>query len=192
MSEKYHYEPGAIHNDHHKEINIGSVPQEALNDMIRHFFKDDAVDAEYEEVADDAPAEQAHPSEDKSQKEGLNYFAPGKNLKMLLSESWFKELRTDERYDTAWTEGFIDALMASEWRDEIARDWSVNGIRNKRNQIKGHVVGLLKDAQVLKGSYDSIAREAGVTDEARLFARYMSDGKKQRYADWVKDYIAKG
>ena len=49
-SEKYHYEPGAIHNDHHKEVNIGQVPERVLNDLIRNFFKDDAEDAEYEEV----------------------------------------------------------------------------------------------------------------------------------------------
>lgn len=49
-SEKYHYEPGAIHNDHHKEINIGSVPERAIGDIIKNFFKDDAEDVEYEEV----------------------------------------------------------------------------------------------------------------------------------------------
>ena len=49
-SEKYHNEPGAIHNDHHKEVNIGQVPERVLNDLIRNFFKDDAEDAEYEEV----------------------------------------------------------------------------------------------------------------------------------------------
>lgn len=50
MSEKYHYEPGAIHNDHHKEINIGSVPKQAIGDIIKNFFKDDVEDAEYEEL----------------------------------------------------------------------------------------------------------------------------------------------
>ena len=49
-SDKYHYEPGAIHNDHHKEINIGSVPERAIGDIIKNFFKDDVEDAEYEEV----------------------------------------------------------------------------------------------------------------------------------------------
>ena len=49
-SEKYHYEPGAIHNDHHQEINIGSVSEKALGDILKRFFKDDAEDAEYEEV----------------------------------------------------------------------------------------------------------------------------------------------
>ena len=44
-SEKYHYEPGAIHNDHHKEINIGTVSEKALSDILRSFLKDDAEDA---------------------------------------------------------------------------------------------------------------------------------------------------
>lgn len=57
-SEKYHYEPGAIHNDHHKEINIGSVPERAIGDIIKNFFKDDAEDAEYEEVRKDDKVEQ--------------------------------------------------------------------------------------------------------------------------------------
>lgn len=46
-SEKYHYEPGAIHNDYHKEINIGSVPERAFNEIVKNFFKDDADDAVY-------------------------------------------------------------------------------------------------------------------------------------------------
>ena len=65
-SEKYHYEPGAIHNDHHKEVNIGQVPERVLNDLIRNFFKDDAEEAEVvEEIVDDgtpAPEGKAEPS----------------------------------------------------------------------------------------------------------------------------------
>lgn len=65
-SEKYHYEPGAIHNDHHKEVNIGQVPERVLNDLIRNFFKDDAEEAEVvEEIVDDgtpAPDGKAEPS----------------------------------------------------------------------------------------------------------------------------------
>lgn len=60
-SEKYHYEPGAIHNDHHKEVNIGQVPERVLNDLIRNFFKDDAEDAEYEEVTTPEVAQQEVP-----------------------------------------------------------------------------------------------------------------------------------
>ena len=51
-NEKYHYEPGAIHNDHHKEINIGTVSERSLSDILSRFLKDDAEDAEYEEVKD--------------------------------------------------------------------------------------------------------------------------------------------
>ena len=46
MSEKYHYESGAIHHDHHKEINIGSVSAQSLETLIKAFFKDDAEEAE--------------------------------------------------------------------------------------------------------------------------------------------------
>ena len=60
-SVKYHYEPGAIHNDHHKEVNIGQVPERVLNDLIRNFFKDDAEDAEYEEVTTPEVAQQEVP-----------------------------------------------------------------------------------------------------------------------------------
>lgn len=58
-NEKYHYEPGAVHNDHHKEINIGSVSEKALGDILRHFLKDDAEDTAFEEVRDDEPANAA-------------------------------------------------------------------------------------------------------------------------------------
>ena len=45
MGEKYHYESGAIHHDHHKEINIGTVSEKALGALLKDFFKDDAEDA---------------------------------------------------------------------------------------------------------------------------------------------------
>ena len=119
----------------------------------------------------------------------LNFFAPTKNLMELLKEVWFKEVRTSGKYNEQWTDGFISALMTTEWKDDIARDWAIKGKRNKRNQIKGHIVGLLADGDVLKGSYDSIAAKVGVTDEPRSFSRYMGEGKNQPYAEWVKNYI---
>lgn len=123
------------------------------------------------------------------EKDTLNYFAPSKNLKELLKETWFKEVRTCGKYDDQWTDGLISSLMTTEWKDGIARDWAIKGKRNKRNQIKGHIVGLLADGDVLKGSYDSIAAKVGVTDEPRSFSRYMGEGKNQPYAEWVKNYI---
>lgn len=119
----------------------------------------------------------------------LNYFAPTKILQEMLKEDWFEEVRSKVDYDEQWTDAFIDALMASEWKDAIATDWSINGKRNKRTQIKGYVVGLLTDAGVLKGSYDAIARRIDPTDETRRFSRYMSQGKRQKYAEWVMEYV---
>ena len=119
----------------------------------------------------------------------LNYYAPTKNLQELLKQAWFKEQRTDAAYNEKWTDGFVSALMASEWKDGIAQDWAIQGKRTKVNQIKGHILGLLVDNGVQKGSYDSIAAKVALTDDPRSFSRYMSEGKKQPYADWVKDYV---
>ena len=122
--------------------------------------------------------------------EPLNYFAPTKNLQELLRQPWFKALRTDARFDQQWTDDFISALMASEFKDGIAQDWAIQGKRRKVTQIKGYIVGLLSDAGVLKGSYDSIAAKIGLTDDPRSFSRYMSQGKKQPFAEWVSDYVS--
>lgn len=45
-NEKYHYEPGAIHNDHHKEINIESVTASSLKELARNFLGDDVEEAD--------------------------------------------------------------------------------------------------------------------------------------------------
>ena len=80
--------------------------------------------------------------------------------------------------------------METEWKDGIARDWVVEGKRNKVTQIKGYIVGLLVDNDVLKGNYDSIAAEIeGLRVKPRTFSRYMGEGSRQPYADGVKDYI---
>ena len=122
-------------------------------------------------------------------KEQLYFFAPKKNLQELLKGKWFAKVRSNPEFDVAWTDGFIEALIASEYGKEITRQWMVDGVRNKRNLLKGYVVGLLKDAGVLKGSYNNIAKKMG-TKEYRTFSKYMGDGKKQPYADWVKDYVS--
>ena len=122
--------------------------------------------------------------------EPLNYFAPTKNLQELLRQPWFKALRTHERYNQQWTDDFVSALMASEYKDGIAQDWAIQGKRRKVTQIKGYIVGLLSDAGVLKGSYDSIAAHIGLTDDPRSFSRYMGLGKKQPFAEWISDYVS--
>jgi len=126
------------------------------------------------------------------EKAGLNHFAPMKLLQEMLKGEWFKEMRSDERYDSGWTDQFVSALMASEWGDEIARDWAFDGARNRRMMVRAYVVGLLKDAGVLKGSYDAIAKTMGIMEKPRMFSRYMGNGKKQGYAEWVLNYAEGG
>ena len=127
-----------------------------------------------------------------SQQEGsedvLNYFAPKKNLKMLLSEEWFGMLTTDDKkYDAAWTEGFINALMGSCWREHIASEWAV---KDKRLTLKCMIIGVLKDAGVLKGSYNAIAKLLDMDDEnPATLAKYMGLGKKQGFALWIEEYV---
>ena len=118
----------------------------------------------------------------------LNYFAPAKNLKVLLTEEWFGMLTADEkRFTTKWLHGFVDALMASEWRDQIASDWAV---ADKRLGLKCMIIGLLKDAGVIRGSYNSIAKLLDMDNEKpATLAKYMGMGKKQPYAEWIADYV---
>lgn len=118
----------------------------------------------------------------------LNYFAPEKNLKVLLSEEWFEIHRTDKRYDHRWTNDFVNALMASEYREYIAEEW---GKYKRQDYIRGCVLGLLKEGGVIKGSLDSIARSAGVCENFRTFSKYMGQCRQEPFAPWVQDYINK-
>lgn len=191
MSDIYHYEEGAIHYDHKRVIHINTLGGADVGKLIGAFLKDDIEDAEIVEDAggDVPPTAPEEPEE-------LNYFAPTNSLQRLFKQPWFAEVRTSERYDAAWTDAFVEALMGSEQGEQIARDWAVQGKRERKAQVKGHVVGLLKDAGVLKGSYGSIAKKVGVIvneeskkDPYKTFADYLARGKKQPFAEWVKEYV---
>ena len=79
--------------------------------------------------------------------------------------------------------------MSSDYGTQIAQDWNAKGKRNKCTQIKGYVIGLLKEAKVLKGGYDTIAAKINIDVNTRTFGKYMGKGKGQPYAQWVKDYV---
>lgn len=170
-----------------KVVNYGasdgrqSWSQQEAEELVREF-------AEFEEVMAGPSCQEPAPKAEQQQA-GLNYFAPKKVLKELLRGRWFRELRTSDEYDEQWTDRLIDALMASEWRDQIASDWAGQGRRSKANKTKGCVVGLLIDNGVLRGSYDSVAGKVSATDNARTFARYMGEGKRQVYARWFAEAV---
>ena len=53
MSEKYKYESGAIHLDHHKELHLAKVNSADVKDLIRDFFERDVEDVDvFEEISD--------------------------------------------------------------------------------------------------------------------------------------------
>ena len=149
------------------------------NAFLRYMHKISLAQQEYQK-------QQA--TQQEAPESALNYFAPTKNLKVLLTEEWFGMLTTDEKRFTAkWIHGFVDALMASEWREQIAADWAVT---DKRLGLKCMIVGMLKDAGVIRGSYNSIAKLLDMDGEnPATLAKYMGMGKKQPFAEWITSYV---
>ena len=126
-----------------------------------------------------------------AEKEEKNYFAPKKNLQRLLKEDWFKEWRANDKYTAKWTDGLVEALMESEWKDLIADEWSE---KKKRLMLKCKIIGVLKDAGVLRGSYNQLSKvlpDKGGKKAASL-AEYMGKGKHEPYADWITAYVNNG
>lgn len=145
----------------------------------------------------DKPRLQGSPAsphnQERQRDDSLNYFAPRKNLQMMLCEEWFDKVSTDKKmYTRAWRETLVLELMKSEHGDYIARKWSD---KTQRLQIKGHVVGALKEAGVLKGSDLAVARaylgkeEKDLSKEVKTFAKYMGDSRHEPYFEWVAEYV---
>ncbi len=129
----------------------------------------------------------------------LNYFAPKKNLQKMLQGEWFVQVcACANEYNNVWTDKFIADLMDSEHGEYLALKWSS---RDQRLMIKGHVTGLLSEAGVIKGSNLAVARAyLGVSAKSRdkdrirevtTFAKYMGNGRREPYADWIMAYVGK-
>ena len=128
---------------------------------------------------------------DPESKPDLNYFAPKKNLQVMLCEDWFDKVCADKKkFTTAWREKFVADLMASEYRDKIAEDWAKP---DQRLQIKGRVIGALIAAGVINKKALAVARtyynNNENTAEVKTLAKYMGDSRKEFYTDWIKEYV---
>lgn len=150
------------------------------------------IDAECEEIVD---VEVDNGSNSDNSK--LNFFAPKKVLKEMLLEDWFNSVCTNkELYHKEWREKLIDDFMESEHRLYIAKQWQH---ADKWLTIKGQFVGALVWVGILRGSNLAIARTIlGISHntrndeekkEAKTFAKYMGQGNKEPYADWIKAYV---
>ena len=153
--------------------------------LLKYLHKIDMVQQERQKLL----AAQAEREMHRSESGQLNYFAPSKILKMLLCQEWFSMLTIDDkRYNQKWVHGFVDALMASEWREQIAGDWAV---REKRLMLQCMIIGALKDAGVIKGSYSAIAKLLDIDGEnPATLAKYIGMGKKQPFAEWINNYVS--
>ena len=159
----------------------------ATDPKIAHFLKD------MEKY--DKPRLQGSPASEhnrqKTDTAGLNYFAPMKNLQVMLCKEWFDKVSADKRkYTTAWREKFVADLMASEYRDKIAENWVKS---DQRLQIKGRMIGALIAADVINKKALAVARTYyninENTSEVKTLAKYMGDSRKEYYTDWIVDYV---
>ena len=151
----------------------------ATDPKIAHFLKD------MEKY--DKPRLQGSPASEhnrqKTDTAGLNYFAPMKNLQVMLCKEWFDKVSADKRkYTTAWREKFVADLMASEYRDKIAENWAKS---DQRLQIKGRMIGALIAADVINKKALAVARTYyninENTSEVKTLAKYMGDSRKEYY-----------
>lgn len=187
------YENGMIDFSHNERLGKHIINHHVEPSVVNTFFqKMELIKMVQEDICRFETPKTTNVSDEAKTdpKADLNYFQPTRHLKDLLKQDWFKQLRSNEKYDETWTDTFVEALMASEWKDDIARDWAVKGRREKKNQIKGYVIGLLVKEGVLKGTYDKVAEQVGLMDNSRTFSRYMSEGGNQPYAEWVNSYLS--
>ncbi|MBR4730380.1 MAG: hypothetical protein IK075_09020 [Prevotella sp.] len=120
--------------------------------------------------------------------EGSRYFAIYINLLKMFEKPWFKEFRSDKKYNLEWIERFLNDLLRSEWRDAIADEWQKPG---KVLSVQGNIIGCLIKADVINGSDLSVASAIinGTDRENKTFATYMGRGKREPYCDWICKYI---
>jgi hypothetical protein len=106
--------------------------------------------------------------------EGTNYFAIYINLLKMFEEPWFKEFRSDKKYSLKWIEKFLDNLLRSEWRDEIADEWisqikasanySIENILEAERNTEFGRVGLFDEDEILIKIEKKLDKGEGVSD----------------------------
>ena len=116
------------------------------------------------------------------------------SLTRLMQQAWFKEFRTDPKYDHAWIEKFVSDLLASEHQQELLTIWQD---ADKRLTLKGNIIGCLRMAGVIDGSDLGIATALlnGTVRENKTFASYMGLGKKMichknsNFCSWIYEHV---
>jgi hypothetical protein len=126
-------------------------------------------------------------------------------LKLFLREAWFDKFSTDrKRFTSEWRDRFVNALIESDYGEAIIVDFT-NETRDKRQIVKGAIVGCLKAAGVFAESDLSMARailypqgskqavgheeEAERKKKSKTLSSYIGREKKQKYYYWVLEWV---
>ena len=90
-------------------------------------------------------------------------------------------------------EEFLNDLLRSEWRDEIADEWRKP---DKKKTVLGYIIGCLITSGVLNGSDSAIASAMvkyikfdNKEIDGKAFATYFGKGRKTGYFDWICEYV---
>ena len=163
----------------------GKLKPEKKDELFKLYYKLQFI---HQDMVRIKPELEQYLMEDNGSIEGTRYFGIGKSITLLLTKDWFNAMRTEKKYNAAWIERFVNALLLSEWRDDIADDWKK---QDKRISVLGYIIGCLISAGVLKDNDAAIASAVvkHIHFKDRSFGVYIGRGKKKPYCEWVCDYV---
>ena len=101
---------------------------------------------------------------------------------------WFKDVRTDSKYDEAWIENFLYRFLDSEEGRQFVQLWRYE---RKRPKLKAILIGSLRSAGVIDDSYANLGRAIMKADKRtnKSFATYMSEWANYPFMSWVIDEL---
>lgn len=153
----------------------------------------------FSEADNDTPTETAPPAPN------LDSIDVRAELKLFLREAWFDKFSTNKkRFTTEWRDRFVNALIESEYGEAIITDFT-NETHDRRQIVKGAIVGCLKAAGVFTESDLSMARtilypqgsrqpigheeEVERKKKSKTLSSYIGREKQQKYYYWVLDWV---
>ena len=117
-----------------------------------------------------------------------HYFAIVKEMMDLFKMKWFKEVRTDQKYDEDWFESFLNRFLDSDEGRAFVKLWKYE---RKRFKLKAVFIGCLKAAGVIEDSNANLGRNIMRADKNtnKKFGTYMSEWADYPFSTWIIDDV---